>query len=359
MKHRSNDKLKKSSQWFAAALCTLLAGFTVLTCTRSTVPAEDYAQKLEAAERTAACFSYVKELKQERGIPIDPAADPNETGLIGDEYTLITTTLGDLPAKRTSTNPNFAALVVELFHQLGLAPGDKIAVNCSGSFPALNIAVLCAIDTLSLDPVIISSFGASTHGANQPGLTYPDMEYALYQAGLVRHKSDYLSIGGNLDIGTDMDPRLTAEIRARLEADGYPFLYDENLYRNIENRYAYYNEGTPVKCLVNVGGNDASFGDSMVMVHAAGGILTELSEKDHSTGLVQLALADGIPVVHLLNLKGLAADYGLPFDPVPLPTVGEGAVYYHVTYRKPLAAAVLLAAVLMLLRAAYWLRRKE
>jgi poly-gamma-glutamate system protein len=35
----------------------------------------------------------------------------------------------------------------------------------------------------------------------------------------------------------------------------------------------------------------------------------------------------GVPVVHLLFVKGLARDNGLPFDPVPLPPIGEGAVY--------------------------------
>ena len=109
-----------------------------------------------------------------------------------------------------------------------------------------------------------------------------------------------------------------------------------------------------MKCFVNVGGNDASFGDSNIMVHTDGGILTQLSEKDNSTGLVQLFLKDGTPVIHLLNIKSLATEYGLPIDPVPLPEVGEGAVYQVVEYRKEIAVFALAAALAML-----WLSRNS
>jgi hypothetical protein len=34
--------------------------------------------------------------------------------------------------------------------------------------------------------------------------------------------------------------------------------------------------------------------------------------------------AAGVPVVHLLNVKGLCERYGLPWDPRPLPRPGEG-----------------------------------
>jgi hypothetical protein len=30
----------------------------------------------------------------------------------------------------------------------------------------------------------------------------------------------------------------------------------------------------------------------------------------------------GIPVIHLLYVKGLAQQYGLPWDPIPLPAAG-------------------------------------
>mgnify|MGYP006922432819 CR=1 FL=1 len=42
--------------------------------------------------------------------------------------------------------------------------------------------------------------------------------------------------------------------------------------------------------------------------------------------------AEGLPVIHLLNTKQLAADYGLPYDPQRLPAPGESAVYHTAGY---------------------------
>ncbi|MBE0602904.1 MAG: poly-gamma-glutamate system protein, partial [Deltaproteobacteria bacterium] len=114
----------------------------------------------------------VKAGKLRIGVPIDRRLDANDTGLIGVEYTDITTTLGSLAAKRTSTNPAFAAVVVDMLYRAGVRPGDAVAVGFSGSFPALNIAVLSAAKALDLRPVIISSAGSSTYGANQPDMTW-------------------------------------------------------------------------------------------------------------------------------------------------------------------------------------------
>jgi len=338
----------------AAALAVLLAAYILLQLTRTAVPAADYARKLAASQRAQKCFQAIAQLKTDMGLETDSAADINATGLIGLEYSFITTTIGNLEAKRTSTNPNMAAVVVDMFTELGLQPGDKVAINCSGSFPALNIAVLCAVQETGLDPYLISSFGASTHGANHPDLTWLDMEHHLYEQGLLAHRSDLFSIGGMEDIGKEMDPTLRETITARICSYGYELFYDENLIHNVRTRYDIYRSQGDIKCFINVGGNDASFGDSNIMVHADGGILTALPEKDNSTGLVQLFLADGTPVVHLLNIKTLAADYGLPIDPVPLPEPGEGGVYSETGYHTWLAWGALAAASALL-----WLSRKK
>ena len=337
-----------------AALAVLLVAYLLAEVTRVSVPTEDHAQKLEASRKAAACFDAICQLKTDRGLEIDPTADINRTGMIGLEYSFITTTIGNLEAKRTSTNPNMAAVVVDMFRELGLQPGDRVAINCSGSFPALNVAVLCAVDVMGLDPYLISSFGASTHGANDPELTWLDMEHHLYEQGLIGHKSDLFSIGGMEDVGKEMDPGLREAITARIQGYGYELFYDEDLVHNVRTRYGIYRDQGDVKCFVNVGGNDASFGDSNIVVHVDGGILTGLPEKDNSTGLVQLFLKDSIPVIHLLNIKTLAADYGLPIDPVPIPDAGEGGVYYQVQYCKWIPIAGLAAAAMLL-----WLGREK
>ena len=113
----------------ALVLAVLLLGWGLLGATKSTVPAADYGQKLRAAEMTQACLEEIRQLKEERGVPISSVNDINDTGVVGQDYSFITTTLGNLEAKRTSTNPNMAAMVVDMFHELELQPGDKVAVN--------------------------------------------------------------------------------------------------------------------------------------------------------------------------------------------------------------------------------------
>lgn len=342
------------NQYRALALVVLAAALVLLELTKSTVLTEDAPEKRAASERAAACYEAIYAEKLSRGLEMDAGADINRTGMIGLDYSFITTTVGNLEAKRTSTNPNMAAVVVDMLHELKLQPGDKVAVNCSGSFPALNIAVMCALQELQLEPYLISSFGSSTHGANDPEFTYLDMEHLLVEQGLLSHKSDMFSIGGMEDLGKEMPPEMVDAIVARIQGYGYTWFYDEDLIHNVLTRYDIYCGQGDVKCFINVGGNDASFGDSSVMVHTDGGILTQLSEKDNSTGLVQLFLKNGIPVIHLLNIKSLAAEYGLPIDPVPLPAVGQGGVYYQTHYETWIAAAGFSAAAVLL-----WLGREQ
>ena len=60
---------------------------------------------LDAARQMERCMEEIKALKERRGIEINPSEDIHGTGLIGTDYTPITTTLGSLEAKRTTANP--------------------------------------------------------------------------------------------------------------------------------------------------------------------------------------------------------------------------------------------------------------
>ena len=46
-------------------------------------------------------------------------------------------------------------------------------------------------------------------------------------------------------------------------------------------------------------------------------------------GLIHDFAGRGIPVINILNIKRLALDWGLPFDPVPLPAIGENPQVYR------------------------------
>lgn len=331
----------------------LMSGYFILENSKVIIYTKDYEIKLEASKLTAKCFEEIKKLKIKNNININKSIDINYTGMIGQDFSKITTTLGNLEAKRTSTNPNMSAVIVDMFNELGLQPKDKIAVNFSGSFPALNIATMSAIEKMGLEPIIISSIGASTYGANDPDLTYLDMENYLYSKGLISKRSTYFSIGGIHDVGKEMAPIIKDIIIERLKSYGYKFIYDDDLLHNINNRYELYNNDNDVKCFINVGGNDVSFGYSNMMVYVDGGIITTLPEKDNSTGLVQLFLKVNKPTIHILNIRSLATKYGLPIDPMPLPSAGEGGIYYTYEYNKVIAIELLIISFILMYMI-YW-----
>ena len=101
--------------------------------------------------------------------------DGSCTGLIGLSMSEITTDSGNLYSKRSSVNPNMAAIFVAWLSELNLKKGDVIALQETGSYPALDIAMLSAIKILELKPLIIFSVGASQFGANRPNFTWLDI----------------------------------------------------------------------------------------------------------------------------------------------------------------------------------------
>ena len=326
----------------AAAALVMALGLAAVLASRSWQPRLEFDRMLDAANRAQRVFQAVKEEKQRRGFPIQPLEDLNETGLIGDSFTSITTTLGNLEAKRSSINPNAAALVVHLLYDAGVRPGDRIAVNCSGSFPALNLSVLCAMDAMELEGIVFSSVGASAYGANLEEFTYPDMEHFLFSQGYLQRKSYSVSFGGANDQGLEFSEEVKAKIHTRLTSLGYPVWEMEDLEENIQARMERYG---PVVCFVNVGGNLVSTGGSAAY-DSGSGLLWESSDQK---GLIGQHLAQNVPVVHLLNLKKLFPQYGLPVDPVPTPQPGEGTVYYERTVFLPLVWGTLAAGTLMVL----------
>ena len=134
----------------------------------------------------ARSLSSIKALRLEKGIALDRTLDPNETGIVGEEFTPLTTSLGDVAAKRTAANPAFAAVVATYFERAGLRPGDVVAIGGSGSFPAFVLASLCAARVLELQPVLIYSIGSSMYGASIPGFTFIDMLARLRADGILQ-----------------------------------------------------------------------------------------------------------------------------------------------------------------------------
>lgn len=260
------------------------------------------------------------------GTGIDPALDPNRTGLIGPEYTPLFTTLGDLEAKRTSTNPDVAGLLVHLLARAGVRAGDTIAVAASGSFPAFAIASVVAAEAVGAYPVTILSLGASSYGATRPELHLLDMHEHLIRAGVLRTGPAAVSLGGKDDAGGDFEPVFRDSLLRDLLARGVYLVRRPDLRANVAERMAIYlgdSGDRRIAAFVNVGGSDASLGSSPVILDVEPGLNGELSLPPEAQRGVLFEMAGrGVPVVHLLHVRGLARRYGLPWDPVPLPQAG-------------------------------------
>jgi poly-gamma-glutamate system protein len=284
---------------------------------------------IEASALMARSLASIKALRLEKGLPIDRALDPNQTGIVGDEFTPLTTSLGDAAAKRTAANPAFAGVVAAYFEQAGLASGDVVAIGGSGSFPAFVLASLCAARVMDLRPVLIYSVGASMYGANIPGFTFVDMLARLRAERLLPYDITAVAPGGEHDGGRgvlfDEDGTTLIDEARR---SGLPLVEGATLPDRIRRRLQIFDAaagGKPIRCFVNVGGATANYGDTAASLDVPNGLLLKPPSlpASPSRGLLFEFAVRGVPVVHLLYVKGLARDNGLPFDPVPFPPLGD------------------------------------
>ncbi len=309
----------------------------------------------EASHLMARAAAALRDCRADHGLAMDLSVDPNGTGFIGEERSLITTSAGRLEAKRTTTNPAFAGLVVSLLHQARVGRGDVIAVGASSSFPAFVVATLSAAKVMGVEPLVISSLGASEWGGNVPEFSWLDMEDCLREKGLIDVRPIARTIGGDEDIGRDMSPEGRALFAARIRAGGVLFLEEPDLERNVTRRMALYRKGAgarPIKAFVNIGGSWANMGtDAEVLKIEPGFARGILVPPPSRRGVIQAMASAGVPVIHLLNVKGLCERYGLPWDPKPLPAPDEGPLISPaVGSRAPtLLAAIYVVGMIALL----------
>ena len=288
------------------------------------------ASQTAATALMAHALESIKALRNSQGLPINRELDPNQTGIIGDEFTPLTTSNGELEAKRTSANPVFAAILVRYLWDAGLTRGDVVAVGASGSLPGLLLATLSAACVLKLEPIVIYSVGASMYGANIPGFTFVDMLARLRTDGLLPYRLTAVSPGGDEDSGTGalFDEAGTALV-AETRRSGLPMVAGASLAERIAWRLHAYDTGAggrPIRCFVNIGGASANFGDTPEALALPNGLLRHVARVPSSPtrGLVFEFASRGVPVVHLLHVAGLARDNHLPYDPMPMPRSGKG-----------------------------------
>jgi poly-gamma-glutamate system protein len=309
-----------------------------------------YDMKIKAANLMKESMAELRNVRMEAGVFIDDENDPNETGLVGSPFSLITTDEGDLDAKLTTLDPNFSAGMVELMLRMDLQKGDTVAILLTGSMPGANIAVLTAVNAMGLIPMVITSVGASQWGANHADFTWLDMESILLNKGLIKSKSTAASIGGRNDMGRLLSPAGREIIISNIENYNIPLIRKNRLAENIDERmklFESFNKITNYSAMINVGGGVASLGTSFNSKLLPAGIINRsdvvnISIRDGGIeGVLAKFAKKNVPVLHVLNIKSLTEQLGMPFAPIPIPEIGSGVLYAEEKYNILIATVCL------------------
>jgi poly-gamma-glutamate system protein len=302
-----------------------------------------YNEKILAAEWMKKAMQTIKDERLRQNIFIDEMNDPNRTAIIGEKNTLITTDRGSLMDKLTSTNPNMAAVIVDMFKEAKLNSGDEIVVNVTGSLPAMNIAVLSAAKALDLKVVLLSSVGASMFGFTDPDFTWLDAETLLFEKGIFPYKSISASIGGGSDLGRGLNVAGRDLILEAIERNNVQLVLENTLEKNIRKKMEISGQHTlEPKLYVNVGGGLSSLGNSIHGRLIPTGYHRFISVKNIPLkGTMFLYAEKKVPILHLLDIEKIAQKYELPIAPAPLPKIGEGIMFVKEHYNVVVAMIAL------------------
>lgn len=316
----------------AAGIVSLLAFITLrLISPNGVLRYSD--EMLDAAEIMSKAIETTRSFCDSTGIEIDDAVDPNRTCLIGPEYSELMTTLGHLDAKRTTTDPAMASIIVHMLDQVDVSEGDTIAVGSSGSFPALLIATLAAAQAMDLHAVPLISLGASSYGATNPQFNLLDIYTLLLREGVLTTPPLGVSLGGRNDVGGGFDPQLEEQLVSQIAASGTRFIHEPDLRRNVALRMAEYGatpRRTPVAAFINAGGSHANLGPSPLALDLDPGLNTDVALPPvQQRGVLFEMASRGVPVIHLLFIRGLTLKYGITWDPIPLKEPGEMQLHCH------------------------------
>ena len=341
--------IQKTTTLVALSLLAL-ACFIIAMNFKTIDVSPSYKHKIKAANLMQEAMHTLKNHRMEESIFIDIENDPNETGLVGSPFSLITTDEGDLDSKLTTLDPNFSAVIVELMYQLKLKAGDTVAVLMTGSMPGANIAVLTACKALELVPITITSVGASQWGANQVDFTWLDMESILYDNELISSRSIAASIGGRNDMGRLLSPSGREIITDNIASHGIPLIRKDRLADNIQHRVNLFNSvksSETYDAVINVGGGVASLGTSFNLRLLPPGVvrrnlIQDIIRPGGIEGVFSKFLKFDVPGLHILNIRPLTQQFKMPFAPIPAPEIGAGRLYAIERYNVWVAGICLL-----------------
>jgi poly-gamma-glutamate system protein len=156
-----------------------------------------------------------------------------------------------------------------------------------------------------------------------------DMYQLLLRENIFAVRPAAISLGGEQDIGQELEPEIKARLIKQFRESGFTFIYESDLQKNVAARMKIYSDGSSIRriaAFINIGGSHANLGTSELALEVQPGLNTQLSipPKPERGVLFEMA-AERIPCIHLLFIKGLVMKYVLPWDPMPLPEPGKFA----------------------------------
>jgi poly-gamma-glutamate system protein len=334
-------------QLFVISLVALFF-IVLIRLTEQKMPQEQRKEMLTAAKKMQEAENLLKTFREKKNLTVNIQDDPIKSGFIGIEFSPITTTLGNLKAKQTSTNPNFAALFVHWFNKLNLSKNDKVIIHTSGSFPALSIASIIACEIYGLTPIIISSLGASSFGANIPQLTYWDMEDILFKKNIIKHKTIYATPGGQNDNGSSFWDGGFEIMQETSKRNSIKIITPLTLQEAINNKINFVNSQKPFSLFINIGGNQSALGEVPCSMQIPYGLITRPIECKCSAncfGLIHIFNKTGIPIINMLNIRNLALENRIELLFNYNKKLGESELYFVKKKSKPLLVFSLVSLI--------------
>ena len=293
-------------------------------------------EKLKSTSIMSSCFDTL----------LDVSSGNNEdiynTGLVGVSSSDITTIFdtGEKSMKNSKiscTHPNFAAFIVEKFQEIQLNAGDKVAISMTGSLPGANLAVISACEAMGLEPVIISSLGSSSWGANRTDLSWLEIESLLFNSKKINYKSVASSIGGENDLGDNLSDKGIEIIESVIAESDVEFVNEASLQDNIKKKIEIFkknNKNFDYSAYVNIGGGSASvgYGDGKDSLKA--GIIYPIEKNiikydGFNNSIAKYFLDKGVPFVNVKNINLLAKSVGL-YPPDKSIEKNQGLLFYSI-----------------------------
>ncbi len=337
------------------------------------VPAPHYDEKLEAATLMKKGMNVIDHYRlvhtSDENIDDDHTHIASDTdnkkaemksGLIGIPFSPITSIISHREYKQITINPNWAAVMIDFYKQAGVKKGDTIAAGFSGSFPALNLAVLAAAEIMQLKVIGINSVAASSYGANIPELSWPDMNRILNEEGIISTHSVAASLGAGQDIGLgvqDVGPNIEKDgiqiIKDIISRNHLEFIYQVDSQKNLKSRmeiYEKYAGNNDIKAYVNVGGGIMSVGGFRNSKKIFKPGLNILSEPAVNFDSVMVRFAKkSVPVIHIRHIRELCQTSNMPCELNKIPVPGEGVIFGSYKDNQLLVIFVLIFICVLLL----------